>query len=291
MKIQGNRFDRSERLFGKEGQKKIKQTTVAIVGAGGGLGTHVVQQVAILGVGGLRLIEHDELDETNRNRYVGVWHDDPIPGSRKVSLVARHAQLINPDIDIKIADATLLSSDALDLICEADYVFGCVDNDGVRFILNEMCLAYDKPLIDLASDVPEPGIYGGRVFFVTADGGCLHCRGILDQDEVRRYLSTQEMLETEDKIYGVDSSLLGGVGPSVGPINGVVANMGVMEFMVAVTGLRAPMQHIEYRGDLGVSRLRKDRATENCYYCNVVKGQGDNANIERYFSHKYLKSA
>ena len=43
MKILDNRFDRSERLFGKEGQERINQTTVAIVGAGGGLGTHVVQ--------------------------------------------------------------------------------------------------------------------------------------------------------------------------------------------------------------------------------------------------------
>lgn len=283
MKILDNRFDRSERLFGKEGQERINQATVTIVGAGGGLGTHVVQQTAILGVGELCLIEHEELDETNRNRYVGVYYDDPIPGSRKVNLVKRHAQLINPDIDIKIADSTLLSSDALDLICEADYVFGCVDNDGVRFILNEMCLAYDKPLIDLASDVPEQGIYGGRVFFVTAEGGCLHCRGLLDQDEVRRYVSTQEILENENKIYGVDHSLLGGIGPSVGPINGVVANMGVMEFMVAVTGLRAPKQHIEYRGDLGISRLRKDTPTDGCYYCNVVKGQGAQANIKRYF--------
>jgi len=217
---------------------------------------------------------------------VGVWHDDPIPGSRKVNIVKRHAQLINPDIDIKVADATLLSPQALELICEADYVFGCVDNDGVRFVLNEMCLAYDKPLIDLASDVPELGVYGGRIFFVTGEGGCLHCRDILDQYEIRRFLSAQEMLENENKIYGIDRSLLGETGPSVAPLNGLIANTAVMEFMVAITGLREPKQHIEYRGDLGISRIRKDSPIDGCYYCNVVKGQGAKININRYFKNK-----
>ena len=282
MKIQDNRFDRSERLFGEEGQNKIRNTIAAVVGIGG-LGTHAVQQLSLLGVGGLRLIEYEELDKTNRNRYVGVWHDDPIPGSRKIDLAARHSQLIDPSIDVKIANASLLSAEALELIQEADYVFGCVDNDGVRFVLNEMCLAYEKPLIDLASDVPVSGVYGGRVFFVTLEGGCLHCLGILDQVEVRQFFSTEEMRKNENEIYGINRSLLGEAGPSVGPINGVVANMGVLEFMVAVTGLRAPKQHIEYRGDLGISRLRKDIPTDGCYYCNVVKGQGAHANIERHF--------
>jgi hypothetical protein len=42
------------------------------------------------------------------------------------------------------------------------------------------------------------------------------------------------------------------------------------------------MQHIEYRGGLGVTRLRKDIPAEGCYYFNFVKGQGAQANIKRY---------
>jgi tRNA A37 threonylcarbamoyladenosine dehydratase len=61
-----NRFDRNERFFGKEGQEKIRASRVAIVGVGG-LGTHVVQQLSLLGVGGLALIDGEEVDHTNRN--------------------------------------------------------------------------------------------------------------------------------------------------------------------------------------------------------------------------------
>ena len=63
-----NRYDRSIRFFAQEGQDRLAATTVAVVGIGG-LGT-VVQQLAPLGVGQLFLIDHEELEDTNRNRYV-----------------------------------------------------------------------------------------------------------------------------------------------------------------------------------------------------------------------------
>ena len=78
--MNNTRFDRNILFFGKEGQKRLSNASVAVVGVGG-LGTHVVQQLALLGVGGLVLIDSEELDDTNRNRYVGVRHDDPVPGT------------------------------------------------------------------------------------------------------------------------------------------------------------------------------------------------------------------
>ena len=77
-----SRFDRQESFFGKAGQEKLRHASVAIVGVGG-LGTHVAQQLALLGIGKLALIDHEELSETNRNRYVSARHDDPISGSPK----------------------------------------------------------------------------------------------------------------------------------------------------------------------------------------------------------------
>ena len=58
-----DRFDRNLRFFGEEGQRVLRETHVAIVGVGG-LGTHVVQQLALLGVGELYLVDHEELDRT-----------------------------------------------------------------------------------------------------------------------------------------------------------------------------------------------------------------------------------
>lgn len=277
-----NRFDRNELLFGKEGQQALRRTRVAIVGVGG-LGTHVVQQLALLGIGELTLIDHEELSASNRNRYIGAWHDDPIPGSLKVELGQRLSKLIDPSIKVSFIDDRFPSSTSIKALRESDYVFGCVDSDGVRFILNETCLAYERPYIDLASDVPEPNRYGGRVVFVTGDKGCLHCRGLLDETEVRRYFSTEEILDNEDAVYGVSRRNLDQTGPSVVSLNGVVASLGVTEFMAAATGIRAPCDHLNYRGHIGIVGKRTENQFSDCYYCNVVKGRGHSAEIERYF--------
>ena len=277
------RFDRNEKLFGKIGQRILRRTRVAVVGVGG-LGTHVVQQLSLLGVGALDLIDHEELDATNRNRYIGSWYSDRIPGSRKVDLGCRHAYLIDPDMRVSVVPERFPSRAALEAVRNADYVFGCVHSDGTRFILNESCLAYRKPLFDLASDVPEPGCYGGRVAFVGHSNGCLHCRDVLDADEVRRDLSPEGIATNEIDAYGIDHRVLGESGPSVVSVNGVVASLGVTEFMAAVTGMRDPYDYVEYRGHQGTVGRRLAEPADDCYLCGSVKGSGDAANIDRYYS-------
>jgi hypothetical protein len=283
------RFDRNERLFGKDGQAAIRATHVVLVGAGG-LGTHVAQQLALLGVAAITPVDFEELSKSNRNRYVGAWASDPIPGLRKVDLVARTVGLIDPTIRVRPVHTPFPSLDSLAALRKADYVFGCVDGDGPRFILNEACIAFNKPLFDLASDVPEPGAYGGRVVAVLRDGGCLHCRGVLDAKEVRRYLSPVEALENEDAVYGIRRSALGETGPSVVSINGVVASLAVTEFMAAVSGLREPARHLEYRGHLGTVSKRVDKPSAGCYLCEGLRGLGDAAQLERYVGLVELRS-
>ena len=280
-----DRFDRSERLFGKEGQEKLRRACVAVVGVGG-VGTHVVQQLALLGVGTLFLLDHEELSRSNRNRYIGAWHGDRTPGFPKTELGERLVRLIDPTISVRTVCERFPSRGGLTALREADVVFGCVDDDGARFVLNEACLAYDKPLFDLASDVPEPGCYGGRVTVIWRKGGCLHCRQLLDPEEVRRFLSPPESVENEAAVYGIDHRLLGEEGPAVVSLNGVVASLGVTEFMVAATGMRAPYRHLEYRGHMGIVTRRNDDPSADCHYCEAVRGQGDAARIERYFTRR-----
>ena len=64
--------------------------------------------------------------------------------------------------------------------------------------------------------------------------------GLLDRKEVRRYLETTGQREWEDKIYGIDRGTLETKGPSVSPINGVVASLAATEFMAAATGPTKP---------------------------------------------------
>ncbi len=267
------RYDRNIHFFGKQGQEILKSVRVAVVGVGG-LGTHVVQQLSLLGVGGLILIDNEELERTNLNRYVGARYDDPIPGTRKVDLGERIANSIDPSICVKKVFGTLLSEQSFEEIVKADYVFGCVDNDSTRFILNELCSAYCLPYFDLASDIKmgHPLSYGGRVTVVWDGNGCVYCLNVLD------------IIRERDAIYGVKRSLLAEAGPSVVSINGVVASVAVTEFAVGVTGIRKPRRNITYYGHFGKATDSMDEPHADCYYCNSIRGIKDKADIKRYIN-------
>lgn len=277
------RFDRNIRFFGKEGQDKLASSRLAVVGVGG-LGTHVLQQAALLGVGRFGLIDSEELDETNLNRYVGAHHDDPIPGTPKVDIGERMVTSINPEIEVNKVFDSLVSESAFNEIIHADYVFGCLDREGARLVLSELCTAYDRPYFDLASDISsgESLIYGGRVFVSWQGNGCLVCCGVLDVAEAQADLSGPEGKRNRDALYGVKRDLLDQVGPSVVSINGVVASLAVTEFMVAVTGIRAPNRLSTYYGHSGKVTVSSDAPATDCYYCQGMRGRRDAAGLQEY---------
>jgi hypothetical protein len=280
-----DRFDRSVRFFGKEGQERLRAAKVAVVGIGG-VGTHVVQQLALLGVGDLFLIDDEELDETNRNRYVGVRHDDPIPGTRKVDIGERMARWIDPEIRTRKVLASVASAEAIDALTEAQYIFGCLDSEGARLMLTELSAAYAVPYIDVASDI-LPGDrlhYGGRVCVAWEGDGCLFCLGELDIAEAQMDLAGELARKDRDAIYGVERGLLGTVGPSVVSINGIVASHAVTEFMLGITGIRPPHRLLIYRGDLGKVTVKTDPPHADCYYCKGIRGQRTAVNLQRFLN-------
>jgi molybdopterin-synthase adenylyltransferase len=277
------RLTRNIGFFGHEGQRRLSDAQVAIVGCGG-LGTHVIQQLAYLGVKDFKLIDHEDLDETNKNRYVGAWDNDPVPGSAKVELARRQIQLVNPSALVTSIRSQLRSRAAFEAVMSAEYVFGCLDNDGARLILNELCGAYRRPYLDLATEIVpgERPIYGGRVFAAWGGDGCLVCHQLLDLTEARRDLEDKAARLDRANLYGVPPDALDGNGPSVVSINGVVASLAVTEFSVAVAGLRRPHTLLTYRADLGRVTVSADAAPQGCYYCQDVYGTGDAADVYRY---------
>jgi hypothetical protein len=118
---------------------------------------------------------------------------------------------------------------------------------------------------------------------VAWDGnGCIVCWSLLDTEEAQADLAGPSERRNRDAIYGVDRQVLGRSGPSVVSINGVVASLGVTEFMVAVTGLRAPKRLITYYGHMGRLTTPTEEPAPDCYYCKGLRGQGAQAGVERY---------
>ena len=285
-----SRFSRNELLFGKEGQRQIEATSVAIVGVGG-LGSHVVQQLAYLGVKTITLIDADSVTLSNLNRLIGATEADI--GCPKVDVLGRLVKAIRPEADVTKVKESFITEPGFSGLKNVDLIFGCVDRDGARLILTEFAAAYSKPYIDAATDAGEDATsWGGRIVFMLAGGPCAYCRGELSQEEVRRDLSTPEEQEVEARIYGVNREALSQTGPSVVSLNGVIASVSVTEFMVFVTGLRRPKTYLQYRGAFGILTTPSDPPLEDCYYCKTLYGKGEVAQVERYIRQgvgKYLR--
>lgn len=267
------RYSRNEALFGAEGQAKIAKTKVAVMGVGG-LGSHVVQQLAYLGVCDYGLVDYDVVTESSMNRLIGAIDADLAAATKKVVVAERMIKGINPDATVKALDAKVGAPEVEGAIGRADVVFGCLDGDLSRLQLTELCARFAKPLFDLASDTGGDGAelwYGGRV--VLCDGTrCLVCLDLLDQQGISRDAMSAEQREAYDRIYGVDRGALAGTGPMVVSVNGVVASMAVTEFIVYATGLQVPAAQLTYRADLQVIRRSLDEPQPGCYFCTGLWG-------------------
>ena len=89
------RYNRQMRFFTKEGQDKLSMIKVVIVGVGG-LGSHIIQQMAFLGVGNIIVIDQDTPDITSLNRLIGSHHDEHLSGLTKVRIMKEWCKKLIP---------------------------------------------------------------------------------------------------------------------------------------------------------------------------------------------------
>ncbi len=130
--------------FGHEGQQRLKQARVLVIGAGG-LGCPILTYLAAAGVGTLGVIDFDKVEASNLHRQVLFGVDDI--GKSKALAAAVHLQALNPYIDIKAYDGQLTSDNVLRLMADYDIVVDGSDNFPTRYLVNDACLLLDKPLV------------------------------------------------------------------------------------------------------------------------------------------------
>lgn len=263
------RYSRNEALFGTEGQRLISQTRATIVGLGG-LGCHVSQQLAYLGVVDYRLVDRDVVTESSLNRLVGAQPAD-VEVLPKVAVAERVIRTIQVEARIGKVEDWLESERGRRAIADADVVFACLDRDLHRVALIEQCVASDVTFFDLATDTDDRAglVYGGRVLFSGDRERCSFCMDLLDQQQLREDTLTPATREAHDRIYGINHDALQGTGPSFVSINGVMASLAVTEFMVWRTGLRQPNGLLTYRADQGGVRISRDTPRDGCPYCRT----------------------
>lgn len=280
-----DRYHRQILAFGNEGQARLVQSEVAIVGLGG-LGSHVAQSLAYLGVKSFVLIDDDTVDITNLNRLVGATLADAESGALKVRVAERLIRQITPDASIRAIAANLRTSAALQTLMSCPSIFGCVDNDGARLVLMELAAAYEATLIDAATEIfrdESSGIlteFGGRVVVARPGDFCLDCANQLDREVAKQELESLHVRALRMQHgYGLGSQV---TAPAIISVNGTVANLAVTEFLAMTTGIRAPHRQLTYYALRGVVTVRTDGRRPDCYICGYLTGQRERANIHRY---------
>jgi molybdopterin/thiamine biosynthesis adenylyltransferase/rhodanese-related sulfurtransferase len=158
---------------GEEGQIKLLNSKVLLIGAGG-LGSPAAMYLAAAGVGTLGIVDFDDVDISNLQRQ--VLHGTKDVGRPKVESAADRLHDINPEVKVVTYREPISSANALDIIKDYDVVLNGSDNFPTRYLVNDACQFLRKPLVDASifmfegqvtvyqAEIPELGIEGGPCY-------------------------------------------------------------------------------------------------------------------------------
>jgi adenylyltransferase/sulfurtransferase len=127
---------------GMDGQLKLKQAKILLIGTGG-LGAPLGLYLAAAGVGRIGLVDFDVVDFTNLQRQ--VIHGTKDVGRKKLDSAADTMLDINPHIQIDKHEAALTSENALEILKDYDIVIDGTDNFPTRYLVNDACVLLGKP--------------------------------------------------------------------------------------------------------------------------------------------------
>lgn len=130
--------------FGREGQEKLKNSKVLVVGAGG-LGCPALFYLAAAGTGTIGIVDSDTVQESNLQRQILFRMNDI--GKNKAEAAGKRLLDLNPLISINYYKDRIVSQNALALISGYDVVIDGSDNFPTRYLLNDACVLLNKPLV------------------------------------------------------------------------------------------------------------------------------------------------
>ncbi len=151
----------------QEGQVKIKNSKVLIVGAGG-LGSPVAMELACAGVGTIGIIDFDKVDVSNLQRQLLYTENDV--GKSKVHTAKARLEQINSDVKVIAIEDRLDESNATEIFEKFDIIVDATDNFNARYIISDTCVKLGKP--DVYGAIYE---FYGQVAVLGENGPCLRC--------------------------------------------------------------------------------------------------------------------
>jgi len=153
---------------GEEGQAKLLDAKVLMVGAGG-LGSPSAYYLAAAGIGTLGIIDHDVVDMSNLQRQ--ILHNNDRVGQPKVESAKQTLEALNPDVRVVTMQDKLTSANIMDIIKDYDIIVDGCDNFPTRYLVNDASVIANKPNVHGSIFQFE----GQASVFDPASGPCYRC--------------------------------------------------------------------------------------------------------------------
>lgn len=200
-----SRHDRQIGLIGEGGQRRLSETTVAIVGCGG-LGSNLAMLLAGAGIGSIKLIDGDSVSITNLNRQFILGKDEDVPKSKAAEV---WVSSFDPDIKVSSYDSFLDEGNAGSLLFGCDIIADCLDTVRSRRVLNRYALRTGTTIVHAGIS----GLTGQVMVMVPGETPCLEC-----------------ILRGED-----------GIPPSIGFAVSFIASIQASEIVKLASGIGSPL--------------------------------------------------
>ena len=244
-----DRYSRQVMLeeIGYQGQLKLKQSKVCVVGVGG-LGNPIVTRLAAMGVGTLRIVDRDVIELSNLHRQT-MFNEDDV-GQVKVETAAKKLRKLNPDIVVEELPVSINDYTALDVVDGCDVVVDALDSVDARYALNKACIEKKIPFVTGAA----VGVTGQSFTILPKESACYHCLfPSLDEDSMPTC-----------SIEGVHPSILS-----------IVGGIEVSEAVKIITGKEPSLKNKVLHIDLEnlIFNFTKVSRVEECSVCGSGKQQ------------------
>lgn len=153
---------------GEEGQLKLLDAKVLMIGAGG-LGSPSALYLAAAGVGTIGIVDSDVVDESNLQRQ--VLHTTERIGMKKVESAQLTLNALNPDVNVVPYDLRLNDDNVRDILSKYDIIVDGTDNFDTRYMINEACVDLRKP--NVSASILS---FDGQITtFIPGEGPCYKC--------------------------------------------------------------------------------------------------------------------
>ena len=244
-----DRYSRQVMLeeIGYQGQLKLKQAKVCVVGVGG-LGNPIVTRLAAMGVGKIRIVDRDVIELSNLHRQTMFTEDDV--GQVKVETAAKKLRKLNTDIIIEEMPISINDYTAFEVVDGCDVVVDALDSVNARYSLNKACIEKKIPFVTGAA----VGVTGQCFTILPNESACYHCLfPALDEDSMPTC-----------SIEGVHPSILS-----------IIGGIEVSEAIKIITGKQPSLKDKVLHVDLEnlIFNFTKVFKAEECSVCGSGKKQ------------------